>query len=50
LKELIQKAEILGVAVGIGHAKEKTLTALKEMIPRIQTEGYDFVFASEVTN
>lgn len=37
-----------GSAVGIGHPRKNTLAALKEVIPRLEREGFEFVFASDV--
>lgn len=47
LEELIQKAETMGLAVGIGHAKANTLSVLEEIIPKLKADGFDLVFASE---
>ena len=38
-----------GYAVGIGHAKRKTLEALKDEIPLIEKMGIKFVFVSDLT-
>lgn len=50
LEELFQKAETMGIAVGIGHAKAATIGVLEEEIPKRKADGFEFVFASEVTN
>lgn len=47
LKSLAKKK---GRAIGIGHDRANTLMVLKEMLPRIEKEGYKFVFVSEVAN
>lgn len=45
LKSLANKK---GKAIGIGHDRANTLRVLKEFLPRIEKEGYKFVFVSEV--
>jgi hypothetical protein len=50
LEELIQKAETMGLAVGIGHAKANTLSVLEEGIPKLKADGFDLVFASEAAH
>ncbi len=45
LKRLARKQ---GLAVGIGHDRKNTLLVLKEMLPQIEAEGYEFVFLSQV--
>ncbi|MFQ6604399.1 MAG: divergent polysaccharide deacetylase family protein [Fidelibacterota bacterium] len=47
LKELAEKAEEWGTAVGIGHAKRTTLEVLQEEIPNLVAQGYQFQFASQ---
>ena len=37
-----------GEAIGIGHDRKNTLLVLKEMLPGLEKEGYEFVFLSEV--
>jgi len=37
-----------GTAIGIGHDRKNTLTVLKEMLPQLESQGYKFVFLSEV--
>lgn len=41
-------AQVRGVAVGIGHDRKNTLLVLKEMLPQLAKEGYQFVFVSEI--
>lgn len=48
LEKLKQKAQIKGYALGIGHDRKLTLETLREMLPQIEKEGYQFVFVSEV--
>lgn len=48
LEKLKQKAQRKGYALGIGHDRKLTLETLREMLPLIQKEGYQFVFVSEV--
>lgn len=43
LRNLSMKARQHGTAVGIAHAKPKTLTALKAAIPQLRAEGFEFV-------
>lgn len=50
LEELFDKAETMGTAIGIGHAKLNTIAVLEEEIPKRKAQGFDFVFASEVAN
>lgn len=37
-----------GSVIAIGHDRKNTLLVLKEMLPRLKSEGYKFVFASEL--
>ncbi len=52
IKDQVQKlanyAERHGRAVGIGHGKLSTLEVLATEIPRLQAEGFRFVYASEL--
>jgi len=48
LRELKNLAHTHGIAVGIGHDRKNTLLALKEMLPQLAKEGYQFVFVSEI--
>jgi polysaccharide deacetylase 2 family uncharacterized protein YibQ len=48
LNKLKLRAKIKGSAVGIGHDRNMTLTILKELMPQIEKEGYQFVFLSEL--
>jgi len=48
LLELTKKAEEQGVAIGIGHCYRNTLEVLREEIPKLQTQGFQFVRLSEV--
>ena len=47
LKQLIRIARDHGTAIGICHPYPSTITALKEMIPRIQAEGIQIVPLSQ---
>jgi uncharacterized protein len=47
---LKRKALKNGAAVGIGHDRAITLEVLKEEMPRMAAEGYDFVFVSDMLN
>lgn len=46
--ELAEKARVHGFAIGIGHCQRQTLKILKEEIPKVQAQGYRFVFVSNV--
>jgi len=48
LLRLKKKAKIYGSAVGIGHNRKNTLEVLKEEMPKLEKEGYRFVFVSEL--
>lgn len=48
MKRLEDIAREQGGAIGIGHPKEETLRALREMIPEMKARGVKFVFASEL--
>ena len=48
LEKLVKKARRDGSSIGIGHAKKKTLSVLKEEIPKLQKRGFHFVFVSEM--
>ncbi len=37
-----------GIAIRIGHDRKNTLRVLKEMLPKLEKEGYKFVFLSQV--
>ena len=45
---LKNKGRAKGYAIGIGHDRKATLEVLKEMVPRLEREGYKFVFVSEL--
>ena len=38
----------MDIVVGIGHVKLATYNILKEEIPRLKKEGYEFLNASEI--
>ena len=48
LEKLVKKARRDGSSIGIGHAKKKTLSVLKEEMPKLQKKGFHFVFVSEM--
>lgn len=48
LRKLKNRAALYGQAIGIGHDRPSTLAALKEKMPEIESEGYKFVFVSEL--
>ena len=50
-KELWRLADLAaqnGGALGIGHGRPNTLNALKEVLPKLQKRGFQFVWASEL--
>jgi polysaccharide deacetylase 2 family uncharacterized protein YibQ len=49
LYKLVEIAGEHGQAVGIGHDRKTTLEVLKEVMPEIETQGYKFVYVSELT-
>lgn len=48
LMQLARKADRGGKAIGIGHDRKNTLEVLREIMPELEREGYEFVFASEL--
>ncbi|MEW6685317.1 MAG: divergent polysaccharide deacetylase family protein [Candidatus Edwardsbacteria bacterium] len=48
LEQLVRIAEKEGQAIGIGHLKLNTLIVLKEVLPKLKEEGFEFVFVSEL--
>jgi uncharacterized protein len=48
LSLLKQKAGQKGQAVGIGHDRKNTLEVLRQEMPKIEKEGFEFVFVSEL--
>lgn len=48
LKQLKDKADTNGYAIGIGHDRKVTLEAIKAVIPQWKKEGYRFVRVSEI--
>ena len=48
LDSLVQLSHFMDVAIGIGHVKPITLEILKKEIPRLKSEGYNFVPLSKV--
>lgn len=48
LEELLARADQEGEAIGIGHVKPATFTALEALSASLGTDEYDFVFASEL--
>lgn len=49
LLELAEVAQRTGEAVGIGHDKRVMIEALRELMPRMEQEGIEFVRLSELT-
>jgi polysaccharide deacetylase 2 family uncharacterized protein YibQ len=41
-------ADEKGWAIGIGHDRRNTLEVLKEEMPKLEKEGYKFVYVSEL--
>ena len=48
LDKLAFMAKIKGMAIGIGHDRVNTIAVLKEAIPELEAQGYEFVNLSEV--
>ncbi len=48
VKELAHKAEVSGLAVGIGHDRPATISVLQEVIPELLEQGFEFVNISEI--
>lgn len=48
LRSLAAAAEVHGYAIGIGHVRRETLTALQLELPRLIQEGVRFVLARDV--
>lgn len=50
MRKLQKKAALYGSAVGIGHDRKTTLKTLRQEMPRMEQEGYRFVFVSELAD
>lgn len=48
LMKLVSKAKNNGSAIGIGHDRPATIAVLKEMIPKLEEDGFEFVYVSEL--
>ena len=48
LWELAKIASNRGKAIGIGHDREETLTALESTLPRLESRGFRFVSVSQL--
>jgi len=48
LMKLASKAKSNGSAIGIGHDRPATIAVLKEMIPKLEADGFEFVYVSEL--
>ena len=48
INEVARLAQKQGIAVAIGHAKPNTLKAIKDALPKLLADGYQFEFASNV--
>jgi len=48
INQLASQALRAGWAVGVGHDRSKTMSALEEMIPKLKKSGIKFVFLSEL--
>ncbi len=49
LQKLKDKAVKEGTAIGIGHDRPATLRVLLEEVPKMQAQGIEFVYASQLT-
>jgi polysaccharide deacetylase 2 family uncharacterized protein YibQ len=47
MRSLAMKARQHGTAIGIGHAKQTTLSALQTVIPQLRAEGFEFVTVTQ---
>ena len=50
IDKLRLKAKNYGFAIGIGHDRRHTLQALKDTLPELEKQGYQFVFVSDLTH
>ncbi len=50
LELAVRDAKLHGQAIAIGHPHPATLQVLQEFLPRIQSEGVEIVFASQVVH
>ncbi|MCB1045490.1 MAG: divergent polysaccharide deacetylase family protein [Acidobacteria bacterium] len=50
LEETQRKADEMGAVIAIGHPYDSTIRALVEMLPKLDRQGYAFVFASELVH
>lgn len=48
INQLASQALRVGWAVGVGHDRSETMSALEEMIPKLKKSGIKFVFLSEL--
>ena len=48
LEALGQMAESAGFPIGIGHARELTLSVLEKNIPEMIQKGFEYYFVSDV--
>jgi hypothetical protein len=48
MKQLMEEARQEGAAIGICHVHPTTIEALRQMLPVMEQDGIDFVFASEM--
>jgi polysaccharide deacetylase 2 family uncharacterized protein YibQ len=48
LEKLKKTAKSYGRAIGVGHDHRVTLEVLKEEMPRLEKQGYKFVFVSQM--
>ena len=48
IDEVARLAQKQGIAVAIGHAKPNTLKAIKDALPKLLADGYQFEFSSNV--
>ena len=48
IDEVARLAQKQGIAVAIGHAKPNSLKAIKDALPKLLADGYQFEFASNV--
>lgn len=47
---LAKVAKKKGKAIGVGHINQKTIEVIKEMIPQLEEEGIEFVYADQLVD
>lgn len=50
LYKLAAKAKRYGKAIGIGHDRKTTIETLRSVMPKLEKDGYKFVYVSEIAD